>query len=118
MTKAYDSSNIIYYESENDSDDNNNLSNVTASLLKLVSFGDNYFKNQLLEENRDLKFTPLAKVRGCIADVNIQVALSDSKKLFIKGNADSRIAQGMLAMICKVIVCFMNNPKQKCDHSP
>lgn len=96
------SSKVIEYDSVNGIEiDNRN--NITASLLRLVSFGDNYFiSNDLRIEN--LNFTPLTKVRGCIAEVKVKVALSDSKKIFVSGNADSRIAQGMLALVCKVMI--------------
>lgn len=122
MTRNSINPNIIYFESlSGDDEPDHEVStiklpdekNVTASLLSLVSIGDTYFHSSRDDESslshsshHFYKSSQLTKVRGCIADVSIKVAISNNHasaaRLYITGKADSRIAQGLLALICKV----------------
>lgn len=125
MTTNVNNLNIIHFENT-DGDDDEDVHNVnriqlsakknaTASLLGLVSFGDTYFRNghddgSSLNDNLcSHKSSSWTKVRGCIADVRIKITMTNNHenpstgtRVYITGTADSRIAQGMLALICKV----------------
>ena len=125
MTTNGINSNIIYFESLSGVDDHDHEvktiklpdeKNVTASLLSLVSIGDTYFRSYRDDESSSNnsaehlhKSSQWTKVRGCIADVSIKVTIvnndisaSRGTRVYITGKADSRIAQGLLALICKV----------------
>ena len=92
--------------------------NTTATLINLIQLGDNWatetVKNSGGEFNR---FKKGDKVRGCMADVRITTSFqypdfgalsappltsSSDPTISIDGSADSRVAQGILALLCKV----------------
>ena len=92
--------------------------NTTATLINLIQLGDNWatetMKNSGGEFNR---FKKGDKVRGCMADVRITTSFqypdsgalstppftsSIDPTISIDGSADSRVAQGILALLCKV----------------
>ena len=74
--------------------------NVTASLLNLVHLGDSLDKTVPSEYSNKLE-----KVFGCVSDVRLWTVLRTQPDtdiaVSIVGYADSKIAQGMLAIFCK-----------------
>jgi hypothetical protein len=112
-----------------DGDDNNNdreisklleeasritvTNNMTATLINLIEYGDNYVVNNSDYNNSDANsikatsFLPThstwTKVSGCMADVRMKVSIDKSNQLkpvFIDSVADSRVARGMAAVLC------------------
>jgi sulfur transfer protein SufE len=96
----------------------NNM-NTTETLLNLVelsyslkveSFDDKYDIHQIVDNLTCVWMEKnLRKVEGCIADVRLQLALrnrcNDKKdyEIIVNGQADSKIALGMLSLLVQVI---------------
>ncbi len=83
--------------------------NAVQTFQNLVAFGDQYFGPQVDDyiyfENLNQDWV---KVPGCIANVRINVHLSTNNidlrpQIQVDGFADSKIARGLLAILCKVI---------------
>lgn len=93
--------------------------NTTATLINLIQYGDNWVN----ERNHDSlgvfeRFKKGDKVPGCMADVHITTSFNYADKntgqistdstipigptVSIDGTADSRVAQGILALLCQV----------------
>lgn len=106
--------------------------NTTATLINLIQFGDNWAsENNGVEEGRFERFRKGEKVPGCMADVRIttsfKYAVNDHigginaadiaselpiwPTICIDGSADSRVAQGILALLCKVNTSPYNIPR-------
>jgi len=70
------------------------IGNITASLLNLVSLGQNF-----IEEIPDEILPKLQRVPGCISDVRLWTQLNEiNLPVKIYGYADSQVAQGILAI--------------------
>jgi hypothetical protein len=88
-------------------------SNTTATLLNLINLGDTWaVKSQSVCETvqPDLR-SGFDRVVGCMADVRIKtnILLPDvisipriEAKIIVEGTADSRVAQGLLALLSMV----------------
>jgi hypothetical protein len=104
--------------------------NQTATLVNFIQLGDIWAaetsKNAIGEFKR---FREGDKVPGCMADVRITTSFqyparnlagltsvsSSNPTITIDGSADSRVAQGILALLCKVSscdgICYLEPPK-------
>lgn len=71
--------------------------NTTQTLLDLISLGDRWrtHSKDALDPSQTLS---LARVPGCMADTRIYTRVED-QGVVIAGGADSRVAQGMLALL-------------------
>lgn len=92
--------------------------NTTATLINLIQFGDNWATETMKDSGGEFnRFRKGEKVRGCMADVRITTSFeypdstdlsspsapsSSDPMITIDGSADSRVAQGILALLCKV----------------
>lgn len=95
--------------------------NTTATLINLIQFGDVWAsENNGVAEGRFERFKKGERVPGCMADVRIttsfKYAVNDDIEgvqaydaanpiwptVCIDGSADSRVAQGILALLCQV----------------
>jgi len=88
--------------------------NMTATLINLIEYGDNYIVNNNIEDYnintnsiKATSFLPIhstwAKVSGCMADVRMKISINKSNQLqtvLIDSIADSRVARGMAALLC------------------
>lgn len=93
-------------------------SNATAMLLSLISIGDRWSKTKPKFNHATIP-QHWSKVTGCMADVRIGVTIThrssdqvsikshgrdsaESISISLDGTADSRVALGMLALVCEV----------------
>lgn len=81
--------------------------NITQTLLNLIAYGDTHYSDTdvLLNHSHNDPFDDWVKVSGCLANVNIKVTaalLNDNMLYQIIGTADSRIARGLLTILCEV----------------
>ena len=92
-------------------------SNTTATLINLIQYGDTWAADAKRKSTGEFdRYKRGDKVRGCMADVrivttfihelegkeNTENCLSKSSRISIEGSADSRVAQGILALLCQV----------------
>ena len=85
--------------------------NTTQTLINFINLGDNWIQtkqNSLAAVNGRTYHTTRDKVPGCMADVRISTSFlpldgnnqnDDDMKVSIDGTADSRVAQGILALL-------------------
>ena len=99
--------------------------NSTATLKNLIKYGDNWLHTDKPQETevigtQVLSNTQFEKVIGCASQVEIRTSLipsqssksmknknnsakgSQNSTVRVDGKADSRVTQGMLAVLCKV----------------
>lgn len=91
--------------------------NTTATLINLIQYGDTWAADAKRKSRGEFdRFKKGDKVPGCMADVRITTKfnylavekenLGNSQdnlpRLSIEGSADSRVAQGILALLCEV----------------
>ena len=89
--------------------------NMTATLIKLIEYGDNYVINKDVNNEYNIDTNSIiatsllpihsswSKVSGCMADVRMKVIVDRSNDLLpitIDAVADSRVARGMAALLC------------------
>jgi sulfur transfer protein SufE len=85
----------------------------TTTLRSLVQFGDEWSRSPLtgVTEGRNaLSASHFEKVSGCSAVVDIKTGIcatntssnDGSNRVMVEGRADSRVTQGMVAVICQV----------------
>jgi sulfur transfer protein SufE len=67
--------------------------NTTAVLLRLIALGDSW------KQPEPELLSQFEKVRGCMADTRIRSSIDHNGCLYVSGYADSRVAQGMLALL-------------------
>ena len=81
--------------------------NSTATLLNLVSLGDNLPREFDVSQGPQL-LVPKTWVRvpGCLSEVYVGVVVDEDGKVKIEGKADSRIARGLFALVSKVVASF------------
>jgi hypothetical protein len=94
--------------------------NATATLVNLINLGDVW---SLKSGNRDfdlpfqLSLNGFDRVPGCMADARVKTNLMDvsdggnEARVEISGWADSRVAQGMLALLSQVLNTEYGNDK-------
>ena len=101
--------------------------NSTATLINFIQLGDSWATETNKRTSSEFdRFKKGDKVPGCMADVRITTsfrypdnleghqndlinsvpALNPDPTITIDGTADSRVAQGILALLCKVRHCF------------
>ena len=68
--------------------------NSTAALLRLIELGEEWRAEGRVGGEHQ-------RVPGCLADTRIQTLLRPDRSLFVAGYADSRVAQGMLALLSR-----------------
>ena len=83
--------------------------NGTKTLLNLVQYGDrfssyteNILDNKLIESKQKW-----VKVPGCMANVHIVVNLIQNDFVELYGVADSRLARGLVALLCQVCLSLV-----------
>lgn len=94
--------------------------NSTKTLVNLINLGDEWASkckrradvdNSGLTSFLEYNARPGEKVPGCMADVRITTSVRSSSSgvevVSIEGSADSRVAQGMLAMLVMVSISYI-----------
>jgi len=76
-------------------------SNSTALLLSLISYGDRWKSQKEVKFNYATMPLSWKKVSGCLADARIGVVVNGTI-VQLDGTADSRVASGLLALVCNV----------------
>lgn len=92
--------------------------NTTATLINFIQLGDTWAAETMKKSGDGFdRFKKGDKVRGCMADVRITTSFeypddsnlssppqtqNSEPTISIDGSADSRVAQGILALLCKV----------------
>jgi sulfur transfer protein SufE len=85
----------------------------TTTLRSLVQFGDEWSRSPLTvvtEGGNALSASQFEKVSGCSAVVDVKTGIyapsissnDGSNRVKVEGRADSRVTQGMVAVICQV----------------
>ena len=99
-------------------------SNTTATLINLIQYGDTWAADAKRKSTGEFdRYKKGDKVPGCMADVRIVTTfihdldgkectenrLGKSPRISIEGSADSRVAQGILALLCQVNRTLVNS---------
>jgi hypothetical protein len=78
--------------------------NSSSFLVNLIKFGDIWLTTN--ENNqKQIEKQEYTRVPGCNSVVYVRASVSSEKIVRIEGSADSRIANGMLAVLC--LVCTL-----------
>jgi sulfur transfer protein SufE len=89
--------------------------NITATLINLIQFGDSWATETNPNPSAAFdRFRKGDKVPGCMADVRITTTFNydsplGNPKISVEGSADSRVAQGILALLCQVSSTVLEN---------
>lgn len=96
------------------------LNNATSTLRNLISFGDQWVKldDTVQTDHKNFVQSELERVQGCTSTVKIKTSYTllpqsssagsrllrsaGSNAIRVEGTADSRVTQGMLAILCNV----------------
>lgn len=93
-----------------------NENNKTESLLNIIAYGDKFLeksssdnvREQVSDFSRNIFLSSLNangwnKVPGCLSDVRVKASIiAESNVVSVIGVADSRIARGLIAILCDV----------------
>lgn len=88
-----------------------NERNTTESLIKIIEYGDK-FSNDVIQHNPFLIASETlgwSKVPGCLSDVRVKASIDLGTNIVeVVGVADSRVARGLLAVLCNVRIFLFN----------
>lgn len=100
-----------------------NERNTTESLIKIIEYGDKFwetstdtlqkqFSNDVIQHNPFLIASETlgwSKVPGCLSDVRVKASIDLGTNIVeVVGVADSRVARGLLAVLCNVRIVLYN----------
>lgn len=77
--------------------------NSTSTLLNLVALGDKFSDKDSMGNYSLLHVSKRwQRVPGCLSEVYVGAETDEDGRVYIEGFADSRIARGLLALVCEV----------------
>lgn len=92
--------------------------NTTATLINLIQYGDAWATETKKKTTGEFdRFRKGERVPGCMADVRITTtfnydhleSITKHPRISVDGSADSRVAQGILALLCEVGDFFVSS---------